>query len=115
MDMLFTHFGISGPAVLRCSQFAVKALMKEEFVMIEIDALPKENHQQLMDRLMNLIKDNPKKSIKNILKGLIPERYLDYHLTTLEIHEDTRGSNISKENIRILVQQMKSFQVKING
>ncbi|GER72288.1 hypothetical protein BpPP18_03550 [Weizmannia acidilactici] len=75
MDMLFTHFGVSGPAVLRCSQFVVKAMKKWKLDHVEmsIDAMPEKNEEQIFQELT---KADPRKAIKNGLKGFLPERYL---------------------------------------
>lgn len=66
MDMLFTHFGISGPAALRCSQFVIKTMkkFKTNTVQMSIDALPDENSEQLFQRMMRQIKEEPKKESK---------------------------------------------------
>lgn len=66
MDMLFTHFGISGPAALRCSQFVIKTMkkFKTNTVQMSIDALPDENSEQLFQRMMKQIKEEPKKESK---------------------------------------------------
>ena len=70
MDMIFTHFGISGPAVLRCSQFVVKAIKKsstkEVIDSLDISQIEKKSS---VPTLSTLLKKEPKKSIKNILKG----------------------------------------------
>lgn len=78
MDMIFTHFGISGPAVLRCSQFVVKAMDKWNLqeVTMSLDALPDMKEEELFQEIVKLIKAEPKKTIKNTLKGLLPERFL---------------------------------------
>lgn len=115
MDMLFTHFGISGPAILRCSQFAVKELMKEQTVAMQIDAVPDQTQEELKSHITNLIEESPKRAIKNILKGIVPERYLQFILERLKVDEETRGSNISKETIRELVQEMKQFTFHVHG
>ena len=72
MDMIFTHFGISGPAVLRCSQFIIKAMKKWNLneVMMQLDILPDQNKEEVFQMLMKEIKAEPKKAIKNTLKGL---------------------------------------------
>ncbi|MDC3415095.1 NAD(P)/FAD-dependent oxidoreductase [Aquibacillus sp. 3ASR75-11] len=116
MDMLFTHFGVSGPAVLRCSQFVVKEMMKgNKVVMMEIDALPNKKEQQLYDHYSELVEENPRKSIKNIFKGLVPERYLDFLLAQNGIENDEKAANISREKIRNLVRGLKHFQFNVNG
>lgn len=115
MDMLFTHFGVSGPAILRCSQFVVKELMKHKAVTMEIDALPDQTREEIIKEITDLLKENPKKSIKNILKGIVLERYLSFIFEQLKIDEEIRGSNVSKETIRLIAQTIKQFQFQVNG
>lgn len=117
MDMIFTHFGISGPAVLRCSQFVVKAMKKWKLknVTMSIDALPDFNEEQLFQHIMKLLKDEPKKAVKNGLKGLLPERYLLFLLHMCEIDENMQASNASAEKIRSFAKVCKQFQFTVNG
>lgn len=116
MDMLFTHFGVSGPAVLRCSQFVVKELMKGNTkVTMEIDSLPNMSEEKLVEEKTFLIQDNPKKSLKNLFKGLIPERFLDFLLEKCQIGLDEKAANISKEKLRNLVTDLKHFQFDVFG
>ncbi|MFC2948699.1 BaiN/RdsA family NAD(P)/FAD-dependent oxidoreductase [Virgibacillus sediminis] len=116
MDMIFTHFGVSGPAVLRCSQFVVKEFMKgQEKVKLVLDALPEENEEQLIQTTLANMDENPKRSIKNTLKGLVPERYLSYILSFNGIEEDQKAGNISKEKIRAILHDMKNFTFQVHG
>ncbi|MGX1433351.1 putative Rossmann fold flavoprotein [Cytobacillus horneckiae] len=117
MDMIFTHIGISGPAVLRCSQFVVKAMKKWDLkeVTMSIDALPHKKEEQLFQEMMKMIKDEPKKSIKNIIKGIVPERYLLFLLEKNDIDPSAQGGTISHEKIRGIVKELKSFQFKVDG
>ncbi|MBS4191695.1 NAD(P)/FAD-dependent oxidoreductase [Bacillus sp. FJAT-49705] len=117
MDMIFTHFGISGPAVLRCSQFVVKAMKKWDIkeVMMSIDALPEKKEEPLYQEILNEIKNEPKKSIKNLLKGFLPERYLLFLLEQSGIDPLSPGANISNEKIRAFVKNCKGFQFTVNG
>ncbi|MCG5105232.1 NAD(P)/FAD-dependent oxidoreductase [Oceanobacillus alkalisoli] len=115
MDMLFTHFGVSGPAILRCSQFAVKELMKEKTITLQIDALPNKNQEEIRLEIENLIRDNPKRTIKNSLKGIVPERYLQFLFDSLSIDDNKQGNQISNENIRALAQTIKQFSFEVDG
>lgn len=116
MDMIFTHFGISGPAVLRCSQFVVKELMKgNERVQMVLDARPDHTQEELLSMINSLIKENPKKSIKNILKGIVPERFLDFLLEINKIDENLKAANTSNEAIRLLIQSIKRFAFDVDG
>jgi len=116
MDMIFTHFGISGPAVLRCSQFAVKELMKgREEVPMLLDVLPDKHEEQLVQSVLKSIAESPKKSIKNILKGIVPERFLDYMLTIHQMDAEQKATAVGKESIRTVVHNLKNFRFTING
>ncbi len=114
MDMLFTHFGVSGPAVLRCSQYVVKELRKgAKNVIMEIDALPDQKEEKLLEEITSNLNDNSKKTVRNILKGIVPERYLDYLLSKNDIQSDIKGANISREKIISFVHDLKYFQFQI--
>jgi len=116
MDMLFTHFGISGPAVLRCSQYVVKELMKgRKEVGMHIDALPDKKAHVLMDELSQMMQGQPKKAFRNLVKGIVPERYLDFLLEQANILPDMKAANISRENVQQFVSLLKGFTFPING
>src|SRR5690625_4447703 len=118
MDMIFTHFGISGPAVLRCSQFVVKELKKgRNSIPMELDLLPETHQDALHRKLFDYVEINPRKSIKNMLKELIdvPERFITFLLAQHEIDEDIKVSNISKDIIHTIVQQIKQFTFHVDG
>lgn len=117
MDMLFTHFGISGPAVLRCSQFVVKELKKakSQGVTMKIDALPDANKEEVFQEVIKLMKEDPKKAIKNTLKGLLPERYLHFLLEKSGIDLQEQGGNLSHEKVRRFSELCKDFQFTVNG
>lgn len=117
MDMIFTHFGISGPAPLRCSQFVVKAQKKQKTkeVKMYIDAFPEVKEEPLFQEVLALVKKDGKKSIKNALKGFLPERYLLFLLELNEIDPAGQGATISTEKIRNFVQSCKAFTFKVDG
>ncbi|MBS4173874.1 NAD(P)/FAD-dependent oxidoreductase [Bacillus sp. FJAT-49736] len=117
MDMIFTHFGISGPAVLRCSQFVVKAKRKWDLheVQMSIDAMPDENEEQLFQHIVKILKEEPKKAVKNCLKGLLPERYLLFLLQRCEIDENMQASAIPADKLRAFSQACKHFTFQVNG
>ncbi|MEH7083508.1 NAD(P)/FAD-dependent oxidoreductase [Neobacillus drentensis] len=117
MDMIFTHFGLSGPAVLRCSQFVVKALKKWKLteVTMSLDVLPDKKEEEVFQEILSLVKSEPKKSIKNTLKGLVPERYLLFLLEHNGIDPSEQGGMISNEKIRGFSKSCKQFLIKVNG
>ncbi len=117
MDMIFTHFGISGPAVLRCSQFVVKAMKKWNLteVTMKLDHFPDTNAEMLFQHFVKLIKIDNKKAIKNILKGEMPERYLHFLLQQAEIDENMQGGTLPHDKLRTFVELCKGFTFQVNG
>jgi predicted Rossmann fold flavoprotein len=117
MDMIFTHLGISGPAVLRCSQYVVKAMKKWNLahVAMQIDSMPDQNEEQLFQSIHKQVKEEGKKAAKNIFKGLVPERYLLFLLDRAEIDHDEKGDHISSEKIRQFTKLLKQFTFNVNG
>ncbi|WP_017379974.1 NAD(P)/FAD-dependent oxidoreductase [Paenisporosarcina sp. TG-14] len=117
MDMLFTHFGLSGPAILRCSQYVVKERMKNGELPVDmvINALPNENAESAFQLLFKLMKEDAKKSLKNVWKGIAPERWLLFLLNRAGIEPNEIGANLSNERVRDLAVLLTSFTMKVNG
>nr|WP_295970959.1 NAD(P)/FAD-dependent oxidoreductase [uncultured Bacillus sp.] len=117
MDMIFTHFGISGPAVLRCSQFIVKELKKSPFheVMVALDVFPVKKEEQLLQELSKLLKAEPKKSLKNLLKGFLPERFTLFLLERNQIDPMMPASGLSKDKLKNFVASCKKFSFAVHG
>ncbi|MBM7363377.1 NAD(P)/FAD-dependent oxidoreductase [Priestia taiwanensis] len=117
MDMLFTHFGISGPAALRCSQYVVKTMkkFKVNHVTVSIDMLPDKNNEEVFQQLVKLTKDEPKKAIKNLLKGIVPERMLLFVLERNNIDLAKESGHVSHEQLRQLVEEFKNFSFSVHG
>lgn len=117
MDMIFTHFGISGPAVLRCSQYVVKAMKKYKTTAItmSIDSFPDQNQEALFQQTVKLLKEEPKKAVKNVLKGFLPERYLLFLLEKNGIDQQITYANLSVEKLRGFINDCKQFQFNVHG
>ncbi|GEQ05448.1 NAD(P)/FAD-dependent oxidoreductase [Staphylococcus gallinarum] len=117
MDMIFTHFGISGPAALRCSQFVYKEQknQKKQDIDMQIDAFPQLTTDALEQEIRGLLNAAPDKYVKNSLHGLIEERYLQFMIDCAEIDEDLTAHHISNTQINTLVALFKGFTFKVNG
>jgi predicted Rossmann fold flavoprotein len=117
MDMIFTHFGLSGPAILRCSQFVVQAKKKFEVdeVTISVDACPDENEEQIFQKLISIVKEDGKKSAKNGFRGILPERYLLFLLGEADIDVDQVCNALSQEKLRAFAKLIKRFEIVVNG
>ncbi|GLC88179.1 NAD(P)/FAD-dependent oxidoreductase [Lysinibacillus piscis] len=117
MDMLFTHFGLSGPAILRCSQFVVKELMKTGYtpVTMRIHTLVQYNEETCLQYLNKLVKDEPKKAVKNVWKGIAPERWLLFLCERADIDVQAMGTEISQDKMRQLARLLVNFTMTVSG
>ena len=117
MDMLFTHFGLSGPAILRCSQFIVKEQLKTGSapVQVRIQSLTEYNEETCFQMLNKTIKEEPKKAVKNLWKSLVPERWLLFLLERSGIDATLTGIELSQEKIRNFARELVSFTMDVHG
>lgn len=117
MDMLFTHFGVSGPAVLRCSQFVVKERKKNGGapVQLRIQTLREFNEETCLQYLNKLLKEDPKKAVKNVWKSVAPERWLLFLMERAGIDSSITAAEVSQEKIRQLAQELVGFTMDVNG
>lgn len=104
-DMIFTHFGISGPGVLKFSSHINKILENEE-VEITLDFLSDKSR----DEISNIIKSNPNKTIFNNLKGLLTQNFLKEILDSLDLLE-TKPSDLRKEDEMKIIDFMKEMKL----
>lgn len=116
MDMLFTHFGLSGPAILRCSQFIVKEKKKNGApVQVRIQSLIDHNEETCLQMLNKSIKAEPKKAVKNLWKSLVPERWLLFLLDRAGIDASLTGIELSQEKLRAFARELVSFTMEVHG
>lgn len=117
MDMIFTHFGISGPAVLRCSSFVYKQQVKtkQKAVLIRLDTLPQHSVQQLKQQFEKWQKQDGDKALKTMLKTLLPERLVLYFTQVLAIDSQQPMKQLTSVQIEQLLLKMKQFEFYVNG
>ncbi|MBS6244725.1 MAG: NAD(P)/FAD-dependent oxidoreductase [Streptococcus sp.] len=100
-DLLFTHFGLSGPAALRLSSFVKGG------ETIYLDVLPQMSQQDLTD----FLEENREKSLKNCLKILLPERMADFFAQPFP--EKVKQLNLSEKDA--LIKQIKELPISVTG
>lgn len=117
MDMIFTHFGVSGPAALRCSQFVYKEQQsqKKENIKMQLDFFPQYTIGDMQEYINKTIKDNVDKNLKNILKNIHQERLITFVLEYLKIDGSTSGHHVSNQQKQAIVEFFKRFTFNVNG
>ena len=116
-DMLFTHFGISGPAALRVSHYV--SVTQRKFgsipLAITIDILPEKSLAEIEQETLYLMQAEPKKAVKNVLRTYVPERLLRTTLEEAGISEDTTYAHISRAAWTQFARLFKQFPVTVTG
>lgn len=108
-DLLFTHFGISGPVVLNSSG-KVGDLLHEGTVTARIDFSPDEDERALDGRIIALFEENKNKVLKNIYSQLAPQQLL---LCMKGISGDEKVHSVTKEQRKTIVHALKGMPVTI--
>jgi len=116
-DMIFTHFGLSGPAALRMGHYVSVTQRKHGAVPLRltIDLMPEKRVDDVARESWSLLEAQPKKAVKNVLKGYLPERLLPLLLGLSGISEETTLSHMPKQNWMELAQTIKAFPLTITG
>ena len=114
-ELLFTHFGLSGPIILTLSRFVVDELQKKNNVEISIDLKPALDEQKLDKRLVRDLNENGKKQVGNIFKLWLPSKLIPMFLETLNIDYAKQCHQISAKERKAIKVLMKNFKFKITG
>lgn len=116
-DMIFTHFGISGPAALRCSQFVVKELRQsgERAVRLTIDLFPNHSEEELRAELWDRVVNEPKKALKNVLKSRLQERMIPTLLRMAGLDGNETFDHLPKGPWQELTRLLKAFPLEASG
>lgn len=109
-ELLFTHFGISGPTVLSAS-----AHLKGEGCRLLIDLKPALEENKLDDRILRDLEMYQNRSMENALTDLLPRSMIPVVLRRLQIDPTMQANSLTKQKRRELVQLLKSFDLEITG
>ena len=119
-EMLFTHFGVSGPIVLSASSYLVKTknieqILKEDKVELEIDLKPALSEEKLDARILRDFEEQKNKQFKNSLDKLLPQKLIPVIIEKTNINESKKINEITKQERQKLVNELKHFKISING
>ena len=109
-ELLFTHFGISGPTVLSAS-----AHLKGEGCRLLLDLKPALDENKLNDRILRDLDTYKNRTMENALTDLLPRSMIPVVLEILSIPADLQANSLTKQQRRSLVELLKAFPVEITG
>ena len=119
-EMLFTHFGVSGPTILSSSAHLlryknVENLLKEGKIQLVIDLKPALQQEKLDNRIQRDFLEGKNKEFKNCLNNLLPQKMIDTVVELSKINPYKKVNEITREERMNLVKLLKNFTITISG
>ena len=117
-EMLFTHFGVSGPTIMSGSAHLlryknVEELLKQEKIKLVVDLKPALSEEKLDERILRDFLEEKNKAFKNSLDKLLPKKMIDVVINLSNINPDKKVNEITKKERQSLVYLLKNFEVTI--
>jgi len=112
-EMLFTHFGVSGPVILKLSGDMCEQLIKNKKVFISINFKPALDRIKLTNRLFREFSNLKLKSIKNVVKNLLPGKLVPVFIELIGIPEDKKSNQITRMERNRIVDFLTDFRLEI--
>ncbi len=113
-EMLFTHFGVSGPVILSASSYVAKELKKRAMVLT-VDLKPALDLEQLDSRILRDFEGMKQKMFKNALGLLLPSKLIPVIVGQSEIPPEKPVNAISRKERRQLAERIKNFRLTLTG
>lgn len=119
-EMLFTHFGVSGPTILSSSAHLVRyknidKLFKDKKIILKIDLKPALSAEKLNDRILRDFEQEKNKQFKNSLNKLLPQKMIDSVIRMSKIDPQKQVNTITKQERMKLIEVLKGFVLEIKG
>lgn len=115
-EMLFTHYGVSGPLILSASSFLAKKQKDNQTkAILKLDLKPALSEEQLDKRVLRDFEENYKKQFKNAVTGLFPARLIPIMIGMSSIHPDKPVNEIGREERKHFVHVIKNWEMAVSG
>lgn len=112
-EMLFTHFGVSGPIILSASCIINRTDAKK--IILKIDLKPALDEKTLNTRLVREFNDGNLKSVSNVMRSLLPQTLIETVLDAAAIYGGKRCCDITKNERQNIVSALKGLEFEIKG
>ena len=117
-EMIFTHFGVSGPTILSASAHLLRyknihMLLKEGKIILQIDLKPALSEEKLNNRILRDLEKFKNKEVKNSFNELLPQKLIMPIINLLNLSEGKQANSITKEERQFIVKLLKGIQITI--
>jgi predicted Rossmann fold flavoprotein len=114
-DVLFTHYGVSGPTILDLSQDVVKVLDREVEVKLFLDLIPTVTREKMEGILLADLKKHGKKDLQNYLRRYLPLGFIKPFLEEMAIDSNKKLNQIHRRERITLLDNIKNLKLTVNG
>jgi hypothetical protein len=114
-EMLFTHFGLSGPIILSMSRQFNRTILENRKVEISIDLKPALEPEKLDRRLLRDLSEHSKMHLKGILKRLLPSSLIPVCIEVLRLDPEKQASQVTAEERKRIRNWLKDFRFQVTG
>jgi predicted Rossmann fold flavoprotein len=114
-EMLFTHFGLSGPIILTLSRIVVDGLRQNNKVEVSVDLKPALDDQKLDTRLLRDLDESGKKRIYSLFRNWLPASMIPVFMEVIGIDPEKEAHQVSSGERRKILNLMKDFRFGIKG
>jgi predicted Rossmann fold flavoprotein len=114
--LLITHWGLSGPAILKLSAWGARDLYNQHYrATLEINWVPQQSNESLRQQLLEVKQQQPKRAIATHSLFGLPRRLWQYFVMRAGIAPEQRWAEVSKKQIHQLLQELQQGQYSIQG
>lgn len=114
-EMMFTHFGLTGPIVLSASSYIGGVVEQGQTVYAELDCKPALSHEKLHRRILRDFESNPNIQLKNALGGLLPKSMIPVVLEMTKLEGSRPVNSVTREEREHLVHMLKAMPFTIKS
>lgn len=114
--LLITHWGMSGPGILRLSAWGARELADKKYQFaIQVNWLNETDFEDVIDLLKNIKEDNSKKLVSKYAHFDLPKRLWENLVKASEITEETKWADVNKKQLNTLAEQLTNAEFQVNG
>lgn len=114
-EMLFTHFGVSGPLILSASSIIGRVLESQVSLQAYIDLKPALSFDELETRVLRDFNDNMNKHLSTVLRGLLPSSMVPVFISIMDFDDSRQINSVTKEERTQLINLLKAFPFTITS
>ena len=114
--LLITHWGMSGPGILRLSAWGARELAEKKYhLAIQVNWIPEFSFDEVVDELKAIKEENAKKLVTKYAQFNLPKRLWESLTKAATISEETKWADVNKKQLHLLAEQLTNGEFQVNG